>query len=224
VWSLHGTPHLCSSWEDPTSLQIFHTAKIPLLRHPVLSQSWLLCVCMAWMACSARQHRSDKCQGSKGWTCHRDSRHRERVAAVVSKAQKEGRAALRAPSATACLAPKSLSEMGQYLLSTGGTLPSLLGLGVIRYCPYFSRQGHIAAGARTAGKLQEQQDHLPVMQLGMLFPGSSSSSSLHIPGQIIFQMSQKLHAPKSSIGSRSDAPMLLVRTTCSSLTPVQAVT
>ena len=66
------------------------------------------------------------------------------MAAVVSKTQKEGRAALGAPSATARLAPKSLDEMGQYLLSAGGTPPSLLAVSVIRYCPYFSGQGHIS--------------------------------------------------------------------------------
>lgn len=80
--------------------------------------------------------------------CHQDSEHRERVAAVTSKTQKEGRAALGAPSATARLAPKSLSEMGQYLLSAGGTSPSLLRLGVTRYCPFFSGQGHISSWSK----------------------------------------------------------------------------
>lgn len=57
-------------------------------------------------------------------------------------------------------------------------------------------------------KLREPQDRLPVMQLEMLFLGSSSSSSLHVPGQIVFQKSHKLHALKPSTGSRSDIPML----------------
>lgn len=88
-------------------------------------------------------------QGSKGSMCYRDSEQRERVATVISKTQKEGRVALGSPSATARLAPKSLS---QYLLSAGGTSPSLLGLGVIRYCPCFSRQGYISSWSKNSNE------------------------------------------------------------------------
>lgn len=57
------------------------------------------------------------------------------MATLTSKTQEEGRAALEAPSATAHLAPNSLSEMGQNSLSAGGRLPALLGLPVIWYRP-----------------------------------------------------------------------------------------
>lgn len=74
---------------------------------------------------------------------------------VISKTQKEGRAALAAPSATAHLAPKYLSEVGQYLFTAGGAVPSLLGLGVIRYCPQFSGQQHTGSWSKNSSKTPE---------------------------------------------------------------------
>lgn len=132
--SLRGTPHLCSSWKDQAPLQIFYAAKILLLRHPVLSQSRLAGCSMStrlgWHALHAdavHLHGRDqrvRCaiktrSTGRGW-----------LQSSAKHERKEGRE-LGAPSAPARLAPKSLKEMGQYLLSSGGTPPSLLGLGVI---------------------------------------------------------------------------------------------
>lgn len=93
------------------------------------------------------------------------------MATVTSKTQTEGRAALGAPSATARLAPKSLSERGQYLLSAGGTPPSLLGLGVIRYCPYFSGQGHISGWSKNSKEAPGTTRPFASEAVGDAFPG-----------------------------------------------------
>lgn len=78
-----------------TSLQIFYTAMIPLLRHSVLSQSRIAScstsACLDGVLCTLTPF--GYVARTKGFDVPR-LKHRERVATVVSKTQKEGRAVL----------------------------------------------------------------------------------------------------------------------------------
>lgn len=171
--------------------------KIPQLRHPALSQSWWT---LLEFVAQIRGFKVPPRLGAQGQGGH------------SQRNTKEGRVVLAAPSAAAHLAPKNLPGMGQCLSSTGGTRPSLRGLGEIWCCWYFSRQGHVSNWSRSSRELQEPPDHVPVMPVEKLFPWRSSSCTRQDGS---FQSSHRLHALQSS--SRNDALMLLMRTVCSSL-------